>query len=68
MLAVLDLKTRSVIANTGFEGIGIMARKMDDGTWVKTIVLIKPMRFEMEADRRCETDAARLEKKKRFPS
>ena len=44
------------------------ARNMAEGRWVKTIVLNKPIRFEMEAATRLEKAATILVVKNRVPS
>ena len=62
------LRTKNIIAKTTLEGMGISARKMDDGKWVKTIVFTLPMRLEMEEAAREEAEEMMLVVKNSVPS
>lgn len=49
-------------------GTGMRAKRIADGRCVKTIVLINPIRFDIEAAMRFDTEAKMFVTKKRVPS
>lgn len=59
---------RKVIARGSEFGTGIKARKIDDGRWVKTIVLTFPNLFAIEDAKSTDIAAMILVTKNRDPS
>lgn len=59
---------RNVIERGSEFGIGIRARRTEDGRWVKTIVLTFPNLFAIEDAKSIDIEAIMLVTKKRDPS
>jgi hypothetical protein len=69
MLFVVERKISNAIAITKLLGSGISASAIDAGTWVKTMVLIRPIQWAMEETTRLEADnKMSVAKKKRTPA
>lgn len=66
---MVDQKISNAIAKIKLLGSGISASAsaIDAGTWVKTMILIRPMRQAMEEAKRFEADDEMLVAKKREP-
>lgn len=60
-------KTTNRIAKGSWVGMPIMARKIADGRWVKTIVRTLPRRLAMEAATKIDMAEMMLVMKKRVP-
>ena len=56
------------MARKRFEGRGMSARQMAEGRWVKTIVLMRPIRFDRDEATRLDAEVMMLVAKKSVPS
>ena len=68
MFCMLERRNRKTMDRMTLFGSGIKAKKIADGKCVNTIVLIRPIRFEMEDATRFEMEDMMLLTKNRVPS